>query len=96
MMSKVTGYNILRPEVVESIFMLYRTTNDTLYRDMGWSIFQAFETYSKVSPTPLSSILSIMLNPEGVLIKVGHELSWPAQSGSKNRARALQSSVGMM
>ncbi len=49
-MAKATGYNILRPEVVESIFMMHRITNDSIYRDMGWNIFQAFETYSKVQP----------------------------------------------
>ncbi|KAK9909409.1 hypothetical protein WJX75_001817 [Coccomyxa subellipsoidea] len=62
-MSKVTGYNILRPEVVESIFMLYRTTNDTLYRDMGWSIFQAFETYSKVDSGGYSGVVDVGIVP---------------------------------
>lgn len=52
MMTRTTGYNILRPEVVESIFMMHRITNDSIYRDMGWTIFQAFETYSKVRPIP--------------------------------------------
>ena len=43
------GWNILRPEAVESICMLHRITNDTIYQDWGWQIFQAFEKYSKVS-----------------------------------------------
>ena len=48
-LSKGVGWNILRPEAVESMCMLYRITNDTIYRDWGWQIFQAFEEYSKVS-----------------------------------------------
>jgi hypothetical protein len=47
-MAKSIAYNILRPEAVESIYMLHRLTNDTAYRDMGWDIFNAFNTYSKV------------------------------------------------
>ena len=47
-LAKSVGWNILRPEAVESICMLYRITNDTMYQDWGWQIFQAFEKYSKV------------------------------------------------
>jgi hypothetical protein len=43
-----TPYNILRPEAVESIFMLWRITKDPQYLDWGWDIFQAFEKWSKV------------------------------------------------
>eukprot|EP01090_Pellita_catalonica_P019429 TRINITY_DN660_c0_g1_i2.p1 TRINITY_DN660_c0_g1~~TRINITY_DN660_c0_g1_i2.p1 ORF type:complete len:472 (-),score=40.84 TRINITY_DN660_c0_g1_i2:525-1748(-) len=34
---------ILRPETVESLFILYRATNDEKYREWGWEIFQAIE-----------------------------------------------------
>ena len=44
-------YNILRPETVESIFMLWRVTGDPIYRDWGFEIFKAFENYSKVCTT---------------------------------------------
>jgi hypothetical protein len=43
-----TPYNILRPEAVESIFMLWRITKDPQYLDWGWDIFEAFEKWSKV------------------------------------------------
>ena len=52
-LAKGVGWNILRPEALESICMLHRITNDTIYRDWGWQIFQAFEKYSKVSPLAL-------------------------------------------
>ena len=41
-------HNLLRPETVESLFILWRLTGDIKYREQGWLIFQAFEQYAKV------------------------------------------------
>ena len=38
---------ILRPEVVESLFVLHQITRDPIYREWGWEIYQAIETYCK-------------------------------------------------
>lgn len=38
---------ILRPEVVESYFLLYRITGDNKYREWAWDAVQAIERYSK-------------------------------------------------
>ena len=43
-----TSWNILRPETVESLMYLWRTTGDKVYRDWGWDIFQAFEKQSRI------------------------------------------------
>lgn len=53
-------YNILRPEVVESIFMLWRITGDEKYKEWGWTIFQAFQKWAKVcrSSSPYPSPLN--------------------------------------
>ena len=40
-------HSILRPEAVESIFYLWRTTHDKKYRDWGWEMFQGIEKYCK-------------------------------------------------
>ena len=40
-------YYILRPETVETFFILYHLTNDPVYREWGWEIFQAIEEYCK-------------------------------------------------
>lgn len=40
-------HNILRPEAVETIFYMWRTTHDQKYRDWGWEMFQGFENYCK-------------------------------------------------
>ena len=47
-MEKNVPYNILRPEVVESLFVLWRVTGDPTYQEWGWDIFSAFNNYSRV------------------------------------------------
>lgn len=37
----------LRPEVVESLYVLNKLTGDPIYREMGWEIFQSIEKYCK-------------------------------------------------
>ncbi|KAK2944099.1 putative Mannosyl-oligosaccharide 1,2-alpha-mannosidase MNS2 [Blattamonas nauphoetae] len=39
---------LLRPEVLESLFYLFRFTGDTKYQDEAWAIFEAIEKYSKL------------------------------------------------
>ena len=41
-------HNLLRPETVEALFVLWRTTGDKKYRQWGWEIFQAFEKNCRV------------------------------------------------
>ncbi|CAF1229857.1 unnamed protein product [Adineta steineri] len=41
-------HNLLRPEVVESLYYMYHLTGDKIYQDWGWKIFQAFEKYSRI------------------------------------------------
>jgi len=38
----------LRPEFVESLYILYYITGDPMYREWGWEYFEALEKYSKV------------------------------------------------
>nr|XP_043620861.1 mannosyl-oligosaccharide 1,2-alpha-mannosidase MNS3 [Erigeron canadensis] len=49
-------HNLLRPETVESLLILYRITEDSKYREWGWSIFEAFEKYTKVDSGGYSSL----------------------------------------
>lgn len=39
---------LLRPETVESLFVLYHLTGDPVYREWGWEIFQAIEKHCRV------------------------------------------------
>lgn len=42
------AHNLLRPETVESLFVLWRVTGDPLYRTWGWHIFRAFEKWTRL------------------------------------------------
>jgi mannosyl-oligosaccharide alpha-1,2-mannosidase len=39
------AHNLQRPETVESLFLMFRVTNDPIYRKWGWKIFQAFQKH---------------------------------------------------
>lgn len=43
------SHNLLRPETVESLMIMYRKTGDPIFRQWGWEIFQAFEKHCKVA-----------------------------------------------
>lgn len=43
------AHNLLRPETVESLFVLWRVTRDEKYREWGWNIFRAFEQHARVA-----------------------------------------------
>ena len=52
-------YNLLRPEAVESLFMLYRATGDQKYREWGWEMFQSFEKHCKVPGGGYSGLVDV-------------------------------------
>uniref|UniRef100_A0A8C2K9Q9 alpha-1,2-Mannosidase n=1 Tax=Cyprinus carpio TaxID=7962 RepID=A0A8C2K9Q9_CYPCA len=58
-------HNLLRPETVESLFYMYRFTNDSKYRDWGWDILQNFNKYTRVPSGGYTSIGNVRdpLNP---------------------------------
>jgi mannosyl-oligosaccharide alpha-1,2-mannosidase len=41
-----TSYG-LRPEAIESVFIMYRLTGEQKYRDAGWKMFEAVEGYTR-------------------------------------------------
>mmetsp|Transcript_22442 Transcript_22442/g.56300 ORF Transcript_22442/g.56300 Transcript_22442/m.56300 type:complete len:567 (-) Transcript_22442:36-1736(-) len=46
--SVLKGRYLLRPELVESIFYLWRFTHDPIYRQWGWEVFRAIEKHCRV------------------------------------------------
>ncbi|XP_058813455.1 endoplasmic reticulum mannosyl-oligosaccharide 1,2-alpha-mannosidase [Topomyia yanbarensis] len=42
------AHNLLRPEFIESLYYFYAITGNKTYQDMGWTIFEAFNKYTKV------------------------------------------------
>ncbi|EPY52046.1 mannosyl-oligosaccharide 1,2-alpha-mannosidase [Schizosaccharomyces cryophilus OY26] len=45
---KQDRHNLMRPETVESLFILYRITGKEIYREWGWNIFQAFLKHARL------------------------------------------------
>ena len=41
------AFHLLRPQLAESLFILYQVTHDPTYREWGWEIFQSIETYCR-------------------------------------------------
>ncbi|KII87481.1 glycoside hydrolase family 47 protein [Plicaturopsis crispa FD-325 SS-3] len=56
-----TGY-LLRPETLESIYYMWRTTGDARWRDRGWAIFEAIERETKTA-SGYASIRSVEVSP---------------------------------
>ena len=50
------GFSLLRPETLESLFYLWRITNDPIYREWGWEIFEAFERHARVETGGYASV----------------------------------------
>ncbi|GAB7347713.1 hypothetical protein MBLNU459_g5271t1 [Dothideomycetes sp. NU459] len=40
------AHNLQRPETVESLFLMFRITGDSIYREWGWTIFEAFKKHT--------------------------------------------------
>jgi mannosyl-oligosaccharide alpha-1,2-mannosidase len=38
---------LIRPEAIESVFILYRITGDTKYQDIAWAMFQSIRKHTK-------------------------------------------------
>ncbi|KAJ1801375.1 hypothetical protein LPJ59_000340 [Coemansia sp. RSA 2399] len=50
---------LLRPETLESLFILYRVTGDPKYQEWGWNIFLGIEKYTKVEGGGYASLRNV-------------------------------------
>jgi mannosyl-oligosaccharide alpha-1,2-mannosidase len=60
--TKHVGYQ-LRPETVETLFVLFQTTGDDKYREMGWKIFEAIEKHCKIQSGGYSGVRDVLQIP---------------------------------
>jgi mannosyl-oligosaccharide alpha-1,2-mannosidase len=49
-------HNILRPETIESLFILWRKTHDLQYRKWAYTIFQSFKKYCRLPKKGYASL----------------------------------------
>ncbi|PCH44157.1 glycoside hydrolase family 47 protein [Wolfiporia cocos MD-104 SS10] len=57
-----SGGYFLRPEAVESFYLLWRMTGDESWRDRGWAVFQAIERETKTN-SGYASLLTVEESP---------------------------------
>jgi mannosyl-oligosaccharide alpha-1,2-mannosidase len=50
---------LLRPEAVESFFLLWRTTGDIAWRERGWSVFEALMNETSVEGSGFASLRNV-------------------------------------
>ncbi|KAL4522826.1 hypothetical protein Ndes2437A_g07575 [Nannochloris sp. 'desiccata'] len=48
MIKENDAHNLLRPETVESLFILWKVTGNKKYQEQAWLIFRAFERWTRV------------------------------------------------
>ncbi|GAW05975.1 glycoside hydrolase family 47 protein [Lentinula edodes] len=56
-----SGY-LLRPETLESLYILWRTTGNNKWRDRGWKIFESIERHTK-TPSGYASLRTVEVLP---------------------------------
>jgi endoplasmic reticulum Man9GlcNAc2 1,2-alpha-mannosidase len=56
-------HNLLRPETLESLFVLSRVTGKEIYKQWGWEIFEAFEKHTKIPSGGYSNIANVFEIP---------------------------------
>lgn len=57
------SHNLLRPETVESLWVMWQVTRDPVYREWAWLIFRAFEKHTRVRSGGYASLDSVLQVP---------------------------------
>lgn len=57
------AHNLQRPETVESLFLLFRVTEDPIYRKWGWDIFKSFKEHMLVGGEGYTSLDDVRISP---------------------------------
>ena len=53
---RADSHCLLRPETVESLFLLRRVTGSVEYADMGWSIFESIRRHARTASGGFASV----------------------------------------
>jgi mannosyl-oligosaccharide alpha-1,2-mannosidase len=70
---------LLRPEAIESIFVMYRITGDRAWQDKAWRMFEAVEAVTR-TPIASSAIQDVTVEPSDVLTDDRMESFWLAET----------------
>ncbi|KAJ1993385.1 mannosyl-oligosaccharide alpha-1,2-mannosidase [Coemansia spiralis] len=56
-------HSLLRPETVESLFILWRITGEDKWREYGWRIFESFERWAKLQQGGFAMLQDVTVVP---------------------------------
>lgn len=73
---------ILRPEAIESVFIMWRLTGDPIWRDHGWRMFEAIRTWTRTTYGH-SAIDSVLVQPK-TKIRIDVDRSGKVSSSSND------------
>ena len=65
-------YN-LRPEALESVFVMWRITGDNHWREVGWEMFQSIIKHTR-TPYGHSSLMSVLFTTEQEVVEQGRKV----------------------
>lgn len=69
----------LRPETLESLFLLYRITGDTKYREWAWEIFSNIDHITKTN-YGFAAVTDVMQGPKNVVLEDSEETFMGAET----------------
>merc|ERR1712007_299749 len=64
------AFSLLRPETVESLFVLFRVTGDERYRRWGWDIFNAMNKYARLESLGFANVANVSSTETGRMDKM--------------------------
>ena len=66
----VAKQGVLRPEAIESVFILYRITGDPVLQEKAWTMFNSIikHTITDIAHAGLHSPKSAQARPDGVVL----------------------------
>lgn len=65
------SHNLLRPETVESLWVLWRITGESEWRDAGWRMWQAWERHARVEGGGYASLKSVTVAADAAAADAG-------------------------
>eukprot|EP00928_Gymnodinium_smaydae_P098987 TRINITY_DN932_c1_g1_i1.p1 TRINITY_DN932_c1_g1~~TRINITY_DN932_c1_g1_i1.p1 ORF type:complete len:595 (-),score=144.26 TRINITY_DN932_c1_g1_i1:130-1914(-) len=81
------AFSLLRPETVESLFLLWRVTRDQRWRDAGWELFEALNRHARVE-LPEGDGFAVIENVNAEAVATAADLDAETPSGSAGAAAA--------
>lgn len=64
--SSIDTHYGLRPEAIESVFVLYRITGDNKWREVGWQMFKSIIKHTR-APYGHAALYNVMIDPTPIL-----------------------------